>query len=62
MKRYEVWLNGKFINEYVRLGNAQNKCFKLIREKKLSNKKDRLYIRDYKTEKAISFLKDDLIL
>lgn len=62
MKRYEVWLNGQFINEYVRHGNALNKCFKLIREKKLDNKKDRLYIRDYITEKAISVLKDNLTL
>ena len=54
MKRYEVWLNGKIINDYVRHGDALNKCFKLISKHGLNPTDDSLYVYDSENGNVIA--------
>ena len=56
MKRYEVWLNGKLIQDYIKKGDAENRCFQLIRKHNLNDNDDVLYIRDSETDEYTNVL------
>lgn len=56
MKRYEVWLNGRLKQDYVKRGDAENKCFKLISRHHLNDNDDVLYIRDSETDEYTNIL------
>ena len=54
MKRYEVWLNGKLMNDYCRKGDALNYALKLSH--KCNRDDDVLYVRDSDTDEIQDIL------
>ena len=57
MERYwHVWLNGKLVADYVKKGDAINKCHKLVRKNNLNPDDDVLYVHNWKTDEMIEYL------
>lgn len=55
-KQWDVFLNGVVVADYVRKGDAINKCQKLVSKHKLNPNDDVLYIHNYKTGETIEYL------
>lgn len=55
-KLWDVWMNGSCVADYVRKGDAINKCHKLCAKHQLNPDKDVLFIQNWKSGEIVDYL------